>query len=159
MNRAVVALLVSVSLLGCFPHSPQKRTYAKIGEGTAIVAGIAISAFANTAADCDQMEVTGINNNSSCESGAKWATTAGVVLIVGGLLGFVATVSTAEDEKAAPKAVEIKEVTQAKPEEKPAPAPLVAAPAAEPAAATTTDNTQATDPNAAGSASPTAPQK
>lgn len=157
MNRAVVALLVSVSLLGCFPHSPQKRTYAKIGEGTAILAGIAISAFANTAADCDEMEVTGINN-SSCESGAKWASTAGVVLIVGGLLGFVATVSTAEDEKAAPKPVEIKEVTQAKPEEKLAPAPLVAAPATEPAPATTTDNTQATDPNAAGSAS-TAPQK
>lgn len=158
MNRAVVALFVSISLLGCFPHSPKKRTYAKIGEGTAILAGIAISAFANTAADCDEMEVTGINN-SSCESGAKWASTAGVVLIVGGLLGFVATVSTAETEK--PKTVEIKEVTQAKPEEKLAPASLVTPPAAETAPATTTDNTQATDPNAAGSASttPSAPQK
>jgi hypothetical protein len=109
MKSAAVALLASSLLLGCFPHNPRARTYAKIGEGTAILAGIAISAFANTAADCDQMSRPGIDD-SGCKSGAQWASTAGVTLILGGLLGFVATVSTAE-EAAKPKPVEIKDVT------------------------------------------------
>ena len=55
MIRAAVALVVSVALLGCFPHNPRARTYAKIGEGTALLAGIAVAAFANTGADCDEM--------------------------------------------------------------------------------------------------------
>lgn len=112
MIRAAVALLLSFSLLGCFPHNPKARTYAKIGEGTAIVAGIVISALANTTADCDQMMIPGVPENTDCESGAKWASTAGVVLIVGGLLGFVATVSTAEDPPK-PKVVDVPAPTQA----------------------------------------------
>jgi hypothetical protein len=99
MIRAAVALLVSVSLLGCFPHNARHRTYAQLGEGAAILAGIAISAFANTAADCDQMGGPGMDD-SGCKSTAKWASTAGVTLILGGLLGFVATVSTAEAKPA-----------------------------------------------------------
>jgi hypothetical protein len=156
MNRAVVALVVSVSLLGCFPHSARNRRFAQLGEGASILAGIAVSAVANTRADCDEMKVPGVNN-SSCENQAQWMTTAGVVLIVGGLLGFVATVSTAEKEPP-PKAIEIKaEPTPAPKVEAPAPAPAETAPAP-------TENTQATDPNAgsaAGSATPTpsAPQK
>jgi hypothetical protein len=54
--KAAVALLCSVTVLtGCFPNNPQHRTYAKYAEGAALVAGIAVSAFANTGADCDQM--------------------------------------------------------------------------------------------------------
>jgi len=155
MKRAVVALLLIVSMVGCFPHNAQHRTYAKLGEGTAIVAGIAISAFANSSADCDQM-VTGLNGgDASCKSSAQWASTAGVALIVGGLLGFVATVSTAEQEK--PKAVEIKDVTPAKADAKPEAKPEPTAPAAP----EKTDNQQATDPQSAdsGSGSPSAPQR
>ncbi len=117
MIRAAVALLVSVSLLGCFPHNKQHRTYAQLGEGAAILAGIAISAFANTAADCDRMTAPGVDD-SGCKSSAKWASTAGVTLILGGLLGFVATVSTAEDDEK-PKPIEIKATPTA--EAKPAP--------------------------------------
>ena len=151
MMRAVVALLVSVSLLGCFPHNPKARTFAKAGEGAAILAGIGLSALAGTSADCDEMAMPGVDN-SSCHSRAKWLNAAGVVLIVGGLIGFVATVSTAEEEK--PKVVEIKDVTPAKAEPKAAP-PEQAPPPAE------TENTQATDPDASGSASPapSAPQR
>jgi outer membrane biosynthesis protein TonB len=158
MNRAVVALLVSVSLLGCFPHSARNRRYAQLGEGAAILAGIAISAVGNTAADCDEMKVPG-TIDTSCETNASWMSGVGVVLIVGGLLGFVATVSTAE-KAPPPKPLEIKAETPAKPEEKPAPAPAPAATEPAPAPAPT-DNTQATDPNTAGSASttPSAPQK
>jgi hypothetical protein len=152
MNRAV-ALLVSVLLLGCFPHSARNRRYAQIGEGASILAGIAISAVANTRADCDEMKIPGVNN-SSCENSAQWASTAGVVLIVGGLLGFVATVSTAE-KPPAPKTVEIKAETVTPAKTETAPPPAAVAP---------TENTQATDPNAdaaagSGSAAPSAPQK
>lgn len=94
--KAAVALAVSISLLGCFPNNAQHRTYAKYGEGAALITGIVISAIANTGADCDQNRMTGVDTN--CRSTAQWLSTAGVVLILGGLLGFVATISTAEDD-------------------------------------------------------------
>jgi hypothetical protein len=96
--KAVVALLCSVAVLtGCFPNNPKHRTYAKWAEGSALVAGIAISAFANTGADCDAMEMPGPNIENNCRTEAKWLGTLGLALILGGLLGFVATISTAED--------------------------------------------------------------
>jgi hypothetical protein len=143
MIRAAVALLVSLSLLGCFPHNPKARTYAKIGEGTAILAGIAISAFANTTADCDEMSIPGLED-SGCRSQAKWLSTAGVVLIVGGLLGFVATVSTAEDAQA-PTPLDLQQ-EPAKPAQ--AQAPAQTPPESGSAAA------GSADPSAQGSAAP-----
>jgi len=96
--KAAVALLCSVSILaGCFPNNPQHRTYAKYAEGAALIAGIAVSAVANTGADCDQMEMPGPNVQNDCRSHAQWFGTLGLVLILGGLLGFVATIATAED--------------------------------------------------------------
>jgi len=96
--KAAVALLCSVAVLtGCFPNNPQHRTYAKYAEGTALVAGIAISAIANTGADCDAMEMPGPNIENNCRTKARWLGTLGLALILGGLLGFVATISTAED--------------------------------------------------------------
>jgi hypothetical protein len=98
--RVAVAFLLAVSMFsaGCFPKDPQKRTYAKIAEGSALVAGIAISAFANTGADCDNMNMNPGQDPADCRTTAKWLGTLGVALILAGLLGFVATVSTAEDE-------------------------------------------------------------
>src|SRR5678815_3099862 len=105
MIRAAVALIVTISILGCFPHDPRKRMYAEIGEGGALLGGIAVAAFAGTGADCDEMAMPG-EDISSCKSKARILSTIGVTLIVAGLLGFVATVSTAEDEE--PKPLEIK---------------------------------------------------
>ena len=149
MIRAAVALVVSDSLLGCFPHNARRRTYAQIGEGTAIVAGIAISAFSNTAADCDQMAGPGIDD-SGCKSSARWASTAGVTLILAGLLGFVATVSTAEDaQQQQPKPIEIKAEPAPAPAAQPSPTVIATPPA-----------TSGADTSAAGSAAtpPPAPQ-
>lgn len=95
--KAAVALAVSISLLGCFPNNARHRTYAKLGEGAALIAGIAIAALANTGADCDTMHMME-QENEKCRTTAKWLGTAGVVLILTGLLGFVATVATAEDD-------------------------------------------------------------
>jgi hypothetical protein len=98
--RAAVAfiLAISMTLAGCFPHDPHKRTIAKITEGGALVAGIGISAFANTGADCDSMNSNPGQDPTNCRSHAQVYSTIGVALILAGLLGFVATVSTAEDE-------------------------------------------------------------
>lgn len=93
--KAAVALAVSISLLGCFPNNARHRTYAKIAEGTAVVGGIVISAVGNTGADCDQMMD---EQRDDCRSTARLLSTIGVVLILGGLLGFVATISTAQDD-------------------------------------------------------------
>jgi hypothetical protein len=104
--RAAVALLLTltVTVAGCFPHDPHKRTIAKVAEGGALVTGIAISAFANTGADCDANNNMPGQDPSDCRTTARWLSTLGVTLILAGLLGFVATVSTAEDEdKTAPK--------------------------------------------------------
>lgn len=102
MIRPAVALLLSVSMLGCFPHNARHRTYAKYAEGGALVGGIVISAVGNTGADCDQMDMRG---GTSCRSNAQILSTIGVTLILAGLLGFVATVSTAEDDDAKPTAL------------------------------------------------------
>ena len=98
--RAAVALLLTLTMTvaGCFPHDPHKRTIAKIAEGGSLVTGIAISAFANTGADCDTNNTMPGHDPSDCRTTAKWLSTLGVTLILAGLLGFVATVSTAEDE-------------------------------------------------------------
>jgi hypothetical protein len=98
--RAAVAFLptVTMTLAGCFPHDPHKRTIAKVSEGGALIAGIAISALANTGADCDTMNKDPGQSPADCRSKAQILSTIGVSLILAGLLGFVATVSTAEDE-------------------------------------------------------------
>jgi hypothetical protein len=108
--RAAVALLLTMTMTvaGCFPHDPHKRTIAKLAEGGALVGGIAISAFANTGADCDNNANMPGSDPSDCRTTAKWLSTLGVTLILVGLLGFVATVSTAEDEdKTSAKAITV----------------------------------------------------
>jgi len=97
-------------LVGCFPNNARHRTYAKYAEGGALIAGIAISAFANTGADCDKDPI----GQDSCRDTAKWASTIGVTLILAGLLGFVATVSTAEDDAdSTPKVISVEKATPA----------------------------------------------
>jgi len=96
--KAAVALLCSVAVLtGCFPNNPQHRTYAKYAEGTALVAGIASSALPKTGAAWAAMGMPGPNVEKHCRTTARWLGTLGLALILGGLLGFVATISTAED--------------------------------------------------------------
>lgn len=99
---------MTMTLAGCFPHDPHKRTIAKLAEGGALVTGIGISAFANTGADCDNNANMPGSDPSDCRTNAKWLSTLGVALILAGLLGFVATVSTAEDEdKTSAKAITV----------------------------------------------------
>jgi hypothetical protein len=98
MTRAAVALLLCFTLVGCFPYNKRHRSYAKAGEATSILAGIGISAFSKTGADCDAMSMAGIDN-SSCRTKAQALGTVGLTLILAGMLGFVATTSTAVDDR------------------------------------------------------------
>src|SRR5689334_8182572 len=87
MTRTAVALLVSIAMLaGCFPHNERHRTYAKWAEGGALVSGIVISSLAQTGADCDKMEMAGVESN--CRTKAKILGGIGMALILGGLVGF-----------------------------------------------------------------------
>jgi hypothetical protein len=138
-----VALAVSVSLLSgaCFPHNPRARTYAKATEGAFLGAGIIMEALTNAGADC--MVSTPGEPDSGCKDSASLYGGMGVVLILAGLLGFVATISTTPDDddkprqeiKAKPPAP-VTEPVAAPPAPPAPPAPMpAAAPAPMPAAA------------------------
>lgn len=131
-----IAVVVSIAILGCFPHNKPMQRYSKYAEGGAIVSGIGLEFLANTGADCDLMGGPGSAPSQNCHSHATLLGDLGVGLMLAGLLGFVATVSTDETDKedSRPK-VEIK---ADKPAEKPAvtlppgvkaPEPTAAAPA------------------------------
>ena len=133
----------------CFPHNEQHRTYAKLGEGGALAAGILISALSNSGADCDENRAPG-TELKDCKSNASALSTVGIVLILTGLLGFVATVSTAEDEDKTSAKIQTAPTTTPPP---PATTPLPA----NTTNTTNTTNTQATAPAAtdgSGSATP-----
>lgn len=160
--KAAVALTLSVSLLGCFPHSPRKRTYAKIAEGAALVTGIAVSAIAETGADCDERIMPGPNVEDSCHTKAKWLSNVGVTLILAGLLGFVVTISTAEDVEVQ-KHKQPQQLTAEEKQSLELPAGVAPQPQSQPQATpaageapTSTDATDATPSDAADSA-PEAP--
>lgn len=97
--RAGVAILTSCALLmgACFPDNAKHRTIAKLTEGGFIVGGIAILAVVNTGADC-KPDVAGMRD-VACEDRAKLVSTIGLGMILAGLVGFIATVSTAPDDK------------------------------------------------------------
>lgn len=94
-----IAVVVSIALLGCFPHNKPMQRYSKYAEGGAIVSGIGLEFLANTGADCDTMGGPGSVPSQSCHSRATLLGDVGVGLMLAGLLGFVATVSTDETDK------------------------------------------------------------
>lgn len=96
------ALLVSASLIaGCFPHDAHKRTIAQIVEGGTLVAGVGMEYFANSQADCDQSkQMTGDIGGGTCSGAGQAIGSVGVALILAGLVGFIVTVSGAEDDAA-----------------------------------------------------------
>lgn len=105
-----VALILSVGVLGCFPHNEKYRTYAKYTEGGLILAGIGAEAIASrhTGAMCDQAPGT-IGYDMSCHQSSTIYGGVGLALILAGLIGFIATVSTAEeDAKPLPPPIDVK---------------------------------------------------
>jgi hypothetical protein len=127
--RAVAVLLSVTMLSGCFPHDPHARTITKITEGGIVVAGIGILAVSQSAADCRPL-ITGAHD-PNCRSNANTIGTIGFGLILVGLVGFIATVSTTPDDKKSPPLQDIK-APPAEPA-KPPPQTTVTPPAPAPA--------------------------
>src|SRR3954470_12727284 len=103
--RALLAstLCLSLGLTSCFPTNPRARTIAKLSEGGVIVAGIAMLSIVNSGAECDAKGQPGVPD-SNCHSTANALGDIGFGLILTGLIGFIATVSTAPDDKPDPPA-------------------------------------------------------
>jgi hypothetical protein len=93
--RAATILLLFGLLSGCFQHNAKHRRYTKLGEGAAIATGILVLSVAPTGADCRHVD-------QSCNDRANIAGTAGLALILGGLLGFAITTMTTPDEAPPP---------------------------------------------------------
>src|SRR4051812_20291550 len=101
--RAVAAVLCSLSLMtgACFPKNEKYQTYAKLGEGASILAGITMLYFVNSGADCDSMSAPGGQPDEGCKTKANVLGDIGLGLILVGLVGFIATVSASDDDKPA----------------------------------------------------------
>jgi hypothetical protein len=121
-------------LPGCFPHNSRNRTISEIVEGGLSISGVVVEGFVQSGADCDMTHAPG-SPTPMCKQNASLGGGIGVALILAGLIGFIATISTSEDDDDKPKPIEIKATpTNAAPMAAPAPAPS-AAPASPPAAA------------------------
>lgn len=99
--RVTVVVLLGLLLAGCFPHNARHRKYAKLGEGAAIVTGIAMLSVVKTGADCTAgpRDRAGLDD---CRTNATIVGNIGLGLILAGLVGF--TVTTVSEESAPPPA-------------------------------------------------------
>lgn len=137
MRSAVALMLVASLVPGCFPHNARNRTISEIVEGGLAVSGVVVESFVQSGADCDMSHAPGAPP-VMCKQSAALGGGIGVGLILAGVIGFIATISTSEDDDDKPKPIEIKAApTTAAPATAPvpAPAPAPAAPSAAPAAA------------------------
>ena len=94
-----VALVLCLTFTACFPNNAKHRTYAKITEGAFIAGGIGMLAVSSTQADCDQDVGLGMPKQD-CKSKAGLISGVGLTMILLGMVGFAATVTTAVDDSA-----------------------------------------------------------
>jgi hypothetical protein len=97
----VIAVLTCLAFCACFPNNPKHRTYAKLVEGGFIAGGIGLLAFSSTQADCD-MEIGLGMPRQDCKSRAGLISGIGLTMILLGMVGFAATVTTAVDAPVTP---------------------------------------------------------
>jgi hypothetical protein len=126
----LVAFLSCLLMLGCFPNNAKHRTYAKYVEGGMLLGGVVLLGVANTGADCDDTVKLGMPK-SECKSTASLISGIGLALVIGGLVGFMATVATTEEKKTTPTTDDKKDdkktkTTPATPVVTPAPTPAPA---------------------------------
>ena len=121
MRSAVALMLASLLVGGCSLHNSRDRTIAQVVEGGVALGGVVLEGFSQSGADCDMTTAPG-EPQVQCKSNASVSGGIGVALILAGVVGFIATISTSSDDDDKPKGIEIK----AQPE--PTPAPVVTAP-------------------------------
>jgi hypothetical protein len=128
--RSVVAFALCLAMTAsCFPNNPRARTVSKLAEGASIIGGIAMLSVVNSGADC--MVKNGVQTDS-CHTKANVLGDVGFGLILAGLVGFIATISTTPDDKS-PAALTPLKTDTPPPAPTPAALPPLPAPAAVPA--------------------------
>jgi hypothetical protein len=134
VRRALIAVVAAVALLatGCFPHNKKHRRIAYAVELGVLGTGVAVLALSPPGADCDR-------DDDACLSRANTLSGIGVFLLLAGLGGLVATISSAE-EAATPPPKKLDE------EEPPAPAPVKATKPPEPEKTPEPETTPAPEP-------------
>ncbi|HEY3806179.1 MAG TPA: hypothetical protein VGL61_26430 [Kofleriaceae bacterium] len=122
--RSALALTLATAMLGggCFPHSAKKRAIAEIAEGALLAGGVVLEATVTTTADCEAM----VSPSAGCGANGTRNGGIGVAMILTGLVAFIATISSAENEAAAPIITNSTPPPSAPPPSMPAPAPLPA---------------------------------
>ncbi len=130
MRSAVALVMVSLSFgsLGCFPHNARNRTISELVEGGLAISGVIVEGVIQSGADCNTTHAPG-EPAMACAQNASTAGGIGVALILAGVIGFIATISTAEDDDK-PAPVEIKAAPTPAPAASPGAGP--ATPAATP---------------------------
>jgi hypothetical protein len=96
-----LAVLLSLSLCACFPNNNKHRTIAKLTEGGLVAGGVVLLAVSNTQADCMGGDAFP-GDRADCKSDAGRISTLGFGMILVGLIGFIATVSTQPDDPPSP---------------------------------------------------------
>lgn len=96
MRAVALTLALSLSVFACFPNNARHRQIAKIAEGVAVAGGIGMLFFVNTGADCDAQDPS--MRSESCKGSAQVLSNLGLGLILAGMVGFIATVSTSPDD-------------------------------------------------------------
>jgi hypothetical protein len=119
MRSAVALVMASLSFggVGCFPHNARNRTISELVEGGLAISGVIVEGVVQSGADCNTTHAPG-EPAMACAQTASTVGGIGVALILAGVVGFIATISTAEDDDK-PAPVEIKAA--------PPPAPVPAA--------------------------------
>lgn len=90
-RRALLVLVLVTS--ACFPESARHRRYAKLGEGAAVLGGIALQYVARTSC-MPRSQGTLVEDDCTNED----IELVGLGLIFAGVVGFAATMMTAPDE-------------------------------------------------------------
>jgi hypothetical protein len=143
MRAVSLVLALSLVNVGCFPHNKGARRIAQISEGAMTIAGIILESQLRTGADCDSM-LGSSQAIQDCHNHNTLFGSVGVALMLGGLLGFVVTVSTAKEDPVPPK-IDIK--AEPKPtEDKPKLTAPIAPPPTTPPPTEPTTTTPPTEP-------------
>jgi hypothetical protein len=100
MRAVALVVILSLFATACFPKEPQKRFYSQLGEGGALVGGIVLLTASGTGADCDMNKMSGQVSTMDCRGREGTLSAIGLGLILLGVVGFIATVSTADDDPA-----------------------------------------------------------
>jgi hypothetical protein len=98
--RPVALALSALLLAGCFPTNSRARTISKYSEGGLVLGGLVVEGLTYSITNCT-MPGPG-ESGGTCSPKTPWLGDVGLAMILGGIIGFVATITTEPEAKTAP---------------------------------------------------------